>query len=134
MNDPTPQTLRPTALQGDADALAITWNDGQCFRVRWQVLRDACPCATCRDKRTAALTAQLAAAEKPTDGSSPPPQSSLLSADGLLPVISLEEAAPLRVAAMRSIGNYAYAIHFSDGHTDGIYTFEHLRYLCDATE
>jgi DUF971 family protein len=30
---------------------------------------------------------------------------------------------------MKPIGNYAYAIQFSDGHDTGIYTFELLRRL-----
>jgi DUF971 family protein len=30
---------------------------------------------------------------------------------------------------MEPVGNYAYSIHFSDGHDTGIFTFEFLRQL-----
>ena len=40
-----------------------------------------------------------------------------------LPVLSPAEARPLRVESMRPVGNYAYAIVFSDGHASGIFTF-----------
>jgi hypothetical protein len=41
----------------------------------------------------------------------------------------LQEAQPLKITAMKPVGSYAYAIHFSDGHDTGIYTLEHLREL-----
>ncbi|GAB4137346.1 MAG: DUF971 domain-containing protein [Planctomycetaceae bacterium] len=111
MSDPQPgtQSFSPTALQGTAESLTVTWNDGREDCLPWKLLRDACPCATCRDERT-----------KPA----PQPE--------LLPVLSPAEAAPLRVQAMHPVGNYAYGIHFSDGHNSGIYTFELLRALGDA--
>jgi DUF971 family protein len=46
-----------------------------------------------------------------------------------LPVLSAAEARPLKVEGMRPVGNYAYAIAFSDGHDTGIYTLEFLREL-----
>jgi DUF971 family protein len=70
-----------------------------------RLLRDACPCATCREQRAA-----------------PQPP-------GLLPVLSPAEVAPLAITAMRPVGQYAYAIGFSDGHSSGIYTLEYLREL-----
>jgi len=69
-------------------------------------LRDACPCATCREKRNA------------------PPASPLQ-----LPIISAAETQPLRITGMKPVGNYAYSIEFSDGHNTGIYTLETLRQL-----
>jgi DUF971 family protein len=44
-------------------------------------------------------------------------------------VLSAAEIAPLKVLAMNPIGNYAYGIHFSDGHDTGIYQLELLREL-----
>lgn len=35
--------------------------------------------------------------------------------------------APLLVTNAELVGNYALAIHFSDGHTSGIYTWEYFR-------
>lgn len=98
-------TPTPVSLRSDGDALVIDWSDGVTHRLPWARLREACPCATCNDRRR----------------NSPPPFE--------LPVLSPEEARPTRATAMRPVGNYAYAIHFTDGHTTGIYTLEHLRAL-----
>lgn len=103
----------PSKLEIAADgALQITWNDGMVQRIAIGVLRNGCPCATCREKRKE------------------PPQPT----GGLgLQVISLAEAQPLAIRAMRPVGNYAYGIDFSDGHDTGIYTLELLRSLGDQT-
>jgi DUF971 family protein len=99
--------LQPTKLSLDADGqLAIDWNDGQRTTHKVGALRAACPCATCREKR-----------------SQPP------AAMPLLPVLSAAEARPLKLLGMKPVGNYAYAIEFSDGHDTGIFTFELLREL-----
>ncbi|MFG0296141.1 MAG: DUF971 domain-containing protein [Maioricimonas sp. JB045] len=101
--------LIPQKLQGDAEALQILWKDGRTDRLSWRFLREHCPCANCR------------AAE-----ASPPDES-----PDLLPVLSPAEAQPLRVLDMRPVGNYAYAIQFSDGHTSGIFSLDYLRRLGD---
>lgn len=101
-----PKRTAPVSLKGDADGLTIQWSDGATHRLPWNVLRKLCPCATCRNVHS-----------KPPE----PPS--------LLPVIKPEEARPLRAVAMQPVGNYAYAIHFSDGHNTGIYTLEFLREL-----
>jgi DUF971 family protein len=50
----------------------------------------------------------------------------------LLPVLTEAETQPLKINGMKPVGNYAYAIAFSDGHTTGIYTLERLRQLGQA--
>jgi DUF971 family protein len=100
-------SLHPTKLRlTETGRLRIEWNDGEVREYAVGELRDACPCATCREKRSAA----------------PPPSSEL-------PILSLDEARPLAIAAMKPVGNYAYGIAFSDGHQTGIYTLESLREL-----
>ena len=100
-------TARPTKLETiDDDQIQISWDDGTVRRYGIRQLRDACPCATCREKRRAG----------PQDPTA-------------LPVLSTAETAPLKVLAMDPIGNYAYGIHFSDGHDTGIYQLELLREL-----
>jgi DUF971 family protein len=99
--------VQPTNLELAApDRLRITWSDGVVREYAVRELRDKCPCATCREKRNAP----------------PPPATSL-------PILSPAEAAPLRIAAMKPVGRYAYGIEFSDGHDTGIYTLESLREL-----
>jgi DUF971 family protein len=97
----------PTKLQRqDNSKLLIEFSDGARREYTYRELRDACPCATCREKRAA------------------PP-----AAPSLLPILSPAEARPLVIESMRPVGNYAYNIVFSDGHDTGIYTFELLRQL-----
>ena len=96
----------PTKLQLiDEHQLQIEWNDGQRRQYRFRDLRDACPCATCREKRSA---------------SKPKP---------MLPIIGDAELQPLKINGMKPVGSYAYTIAWSDGHDTGIYTYELLREL-----
>jgi DUF971 family protein len=105
-------TPQPTKLElAGPSRLRITWNDGQLREYMFRELRDACPCATCREKRKA-----------------PPPSPTQL------PIISAAEAQPLRITGMTPVGNYAYSIEFSDGHNTGIYTLESLRELGQPVE
>jgi DUF971 family protein len=97
----------PTKLErSGANQLLIAWSDGEQRSYSVGELRDACPCATCREKASA-----------------PPPSSNML------PVIGMNEARPLAIDGMTPVGNYAYAIRFSDGHDTGIFSFELLRNL-----
>jgi DUF971 family protein len=97
--------LHPTKLElAEPTRLRITWSDGKARDYTVRELRDQCPCATCREKRNAPA---------------PPPTQ--------LPIITAAETQPLRIAAMKPVGNYAYLIDFSDGHNTGIYTLESLR-------
>jgi len=95
---------RPTKLELVPDGtLRIAWSDGQVRRYTPRDLRDRCPCATCREKR-----------------SQPAPAT-------LLPILSAAETRPPAIEGMRPVGNYAYGIAFSDGHDTGIFTLELLR-------
>lgn len=97
--------VQPTKLDLTADGrLRIFWSDGQLREYAIRELRDKCPCATCREQRSA-----------------PPPLATQL------PILSAAEAQPLRITAMNPVGRYAYGIDFSDGHNTGIYTLESLR-------
>jgi DUF971 family protein len=37
------------------------------------------------------------------------------------------------LVGMRGVGNYAVELHWQDGHSTGIYSFEYLRSLCACT-
>ena len=96
----------PTALRRlDDGRIEISWSDGCRRLLSPRELRDACPCASCREKRDATTTVPL------------------------LQVLSPEEIRPLAVTGMKPIGQYAYSIGFSDGHDTGIYLFDYLRDL-----
>ncbi len=95
-------------LRGDAESLTLEWADGAVHRVTWRELRDRCPCATC--------------AQAHAQPASP-------ASFDLLPVLSLAETLPLKALWMRPLGNYAYAIQFTDGHNTGIYSLDYLRSL-----
>ena len=98
---------RPTDLQIFEDnALLIKWSDGQQRRYSFRELREACPCATCREKRTGKQQARTRR-----------------------PVLPAAEAEPLRISGMKPVGSYAYAIAFSDGHDTGIFSFNLLQQL-----
>jgi len=86
--------------------IRIHWSDSSSTDWSPVELRNACPCATCKEKHKAKDQ------EK---------------AGGLLQVIPLQEAKPLRIDSMRPVGNYAYNVQFSDGHSSGIFGFDLLR-------
>jgi len=99
--------LQPIKLALAPDGrLLIEWSDGSRRTYSFRELRDHCPCATCREKR-----------------SQPPPPTALLT------VLSPADTRPLALVDMKPVGHYAYTIRFSDGHDTGIYTFELLREL-----
>jgi DUF971 family protein len=106
MTPPVPTKIArledPAAAPG---SIEILWSDGVRGVYPPRLLRDACPCATCREQRTAPAR---------------PP---------LLQVLRPEEIVPLAISGMRPVGQYAYSIEFSDGHSSGIYTLEYLREL-----
>ncbi len=70
-------TSTPTKLaRSGENAIVIEWSDGARREYSFRELRDACPCATCREKRS--------------QGPAPA---------NLLPVLSAAEARPLTVSA-----------------------------------
>ncbi len=99
--------LTPVSIDrvGEA-AIRITWSDGAVTTWTVAQLRKACPCATCREKK-----------------GSEEPQANEPGKPVMLPVLSAEEARPLRIESMNPVGLYAYSIAFSDGHSSGIYPF-----------
>ena len=106
-------TEQQTALKlTDHNSLEIEWRDGIRLDYPFGVLRKACPCATCREKKRAEI-------EKPK---------------GLLQILSAAETVPLAVSQMRPVGNYAYNINFSDGHSSGLFTIELLREIGKPVE
>lgn len=103
--------LAPVGLEKiPPSTLAITWSDGSRREYSYRELQDACPCASCREKRT-----------KPAAPASP------------FTIISTAETSPLTLVGMKPVGRYAYAIGFNYGCSQGIYTFDFLRTLGKET-
>ena len=95
----------PTRIyQAGPATLAILWSDGRESRYPVRELRLACPCATCRDEMTG---------ERILDPARIP-----------------EDVRPVHLG---SVGNYALKIRWSDGHETGLYSYDRLRELGDAT-
>lgn len=94
----------------------IVWADGHASHYDFTYLRDHCPCATCNDER--AKKEELASL-------SPGLKSS--------PVLPMFKPKP-RAQAATQVGNYAIQFSFSDGHSTGIYSYDHLRTICPCAE
>jgi DUF971 family protein len=92
----------------------IAWSDGHASHYEFTYLRDWCPCATCSDERSRNA---LAAAAGPAPST-------------LLPMFKPKP----RAQSAKPVGNYAIQINFSDGHSTGIYSYEHLRSVCPCAE
>jgi DUF971 family protein len=96
------ETPPPEAIDVTADgALRILWPGGPEVTVPPARLRDLCPCAGCVEEGTG---------RKILDPATIP--------------------ADIRPLEIHSVGNYAIQIHWSDGHSTGIYTWQSLRDAC----
>ncbi len=91
--------------QLDPYTLGIEWSDGHKGRWRLSHVRRACQCATCKDEWT----------RKP-----------------LLDPESVDDT--IQCSFIESIGRYALAINFTDGHKTGIFTYRQLRQICQCEE
>ena len=92
----------------------IVWADGHSSHYDFTYLREECPCATCNDergKKNAFVPAGPASA-------------------GALPMFKPKP----RAQKAATVGNYAIQITFSDGHSTGIYSYDHLRSICPCAE
>ena len=101
MTNPSPTSLNRT----EDRQLIIHWSDGIEQTVSFRELRNACQCAKCNESKLENVDIN----------------------NGSLPVLSPAETMPLEIVEMKPVGNYAYNVHFSDGHSSGIFTFELLR-------
>ena len=84
-----------------AHDVKIRWDDGHESVYPARELRLKCPCAACVDEMTGHVR--------------------------LITSSIAETVHPLKIDV---VGRYAIAIHWSDGHNTGIYTFDLLRTLC----
>ncbi|HEY6101439.1 MAG TPA: DUF971 domain-containing protein [Anaeromyxobacter sp.] len=88
----------PEAIDLVAGGLRILWPGGAEVTIPFVRLRDACPCAECVDEHTGKKLVDLARI---------PPD--------------------IRPEQIVAVGNYAVQLHWSDGHSTGIYSWRTLR-------
>ncbi|RMF57621.1 MAG: DUF971 domain-containing protein [Calditrichaeota bacterium] len=102
--------MLPTDIRKSGEnELIIVWDDGHESHYQMQRLRKACPCATCKTAREKARS-------------------------GPLNVLSPQEVIPenVQVRSAEIIGRYAVQFAWSDGHHEGIYSFDYLLSLCEC--
>jgi len=90
-----------------SQVMSIAWEDGHHSTYSGERLRWACPCAECRG-----------------EGGAP----------GRLARLTSLAPDELRVKDVTLVGQYALQIAFESGHAIGLYTFPHLRALCECEE
>ena len=86
----------------EPDQMLIVWKDGRECLYTYQQLRLQCTCAGCVDE---------------------------WSGKPLLDPTEISE--DVRVTSWNPTGHYGIGLSFSDGHATGIYTFRHLREICE---
>jgi DUF971 family protein len=103
---PGPQHIAISKSKG----VRIDWKDSHQSEYPLQYLRDHCPCATCANTHGSAPV-------KPQDASP----------------FQLYKPA-LKIGSVEPVGSYALRIKWNDGHSAGIYSFEHFRSICPCPE
>ena len=93
--------------------IEIDWQNGHHSSYGVGYLRDECPCATC--------TGAHGTVPQKTDYAAPK-----------TPFQMYKPA--LKMLNVEPVGNYAIKIYWSDGHSTGIYSYDHLRKICPCQE
>jgi DUF971 family protein len=95
-----------------SSGIKIDWRDGHHSDYALAYLRDECPCAGC------------------TGAHGTQPQKSNYSSPDPFPIFK----PALKMNSVEPVGQYAIRIYWSDGHSSGIYSFDHLRHICRCEE
>ena len=95
--------------QVSASEVVVTWSDGHVGAIPLTLFRDACPCAGCKGETVLFQTYIPPEADKSIPGR-------------------------YELRSVLSVGNYALKLTWGDGHDMGIFTWEHLRSLCQCTQ
>jgi DUF971 family protein len=90
--------------------IKIDWKDGHRSEYGLKYLRDKCPCAQC------------------TGAHGTPPRVPEAEAPASSPFQMYKPA--IKILGVDPVGNYAIRINWSDGHSTGIYSYDHLRSIC----
>ena len=112
--DPRKKAVDVKIHVSNGTGIDIVWADGHKSHYDFSYLREECPCATCNDER-GKKEAFAAAVKTPS---------------AVLPMFKPKP----RAQSATVMGNYAVQISFSDGHSTGIYSYDHLRTICPCAE
>ena len=97
--------------------IEIDWKDGHHSSYSNAVLRDECPCATC------------------TGAHGTPPERTNFSSPGAAAANPFQMFKPApKMLNIEPVGNYALKIFWNDGHSSGIYSWDHLREICPCEQ
>ncbi len=91
--------------------IQVDWKDGHHSEYTLGYLRDECPCATC--------TGAHGTEQQKTNYSAPQNSSPFQMYKPSIKMLNVEP-----------VGNYAIKIYWNDGHSSGLYSFDHLRAIC----
>lgn len=105
---------RPTGITANKTKreLTITWNDGHTSVYPFDLLRAACPCASCRGGH---------------ENMKPEPDPNVF-------FLKMVESPSTRLSNVVATGSYAITLVWEDGHDYGIYNWHYLRALCPCEE
>ena len=100
--------MRLMDVQQIGEELALKWDDGSESFVRLEILRRACPCAGCHGEMDV-LGNVYKGPERP-----------------LTP-------ASVRLVRLDTVGGYALQPVWGDGHSSGLFSFDYLKRVAEAT-
>jgi DUF971 family protein len=108
-----PQSLEPEHIAiAKSKGVTIDWRDGHRSEYELKYLRENCPCASCTGAHGGPSLKDRAATADPFQMYKP----------------------AAKISAVEPVGNYAIRLVWNDGHSTGIYTYEHLRLICPCVE
>jgi len=96
--------------------IKIDWKDAHHSEYGLTYLRDKCPCAQCTGAH-----------------GTPPRQAEGEAAPQLNNPFPMFKPS-LKMLGVEPVGNYAIRINWSDGHNSGIYSYDHLRRICQCEQ
>lgn len=97
----------PTKLKRtENDSLLIKWDTGEEFEIPLKLLRDECPCVSCKGES--------------------------VIFNSYIPIKTpFKPAGFYNIDKIEPVGNYAIQFIWKDGHSTGIYSWETLKKICE---